>query len=553
MRKTNNSWRVKPFVWLMAAGILPFAGYAAEQTNPWAGGYVGLTAGRILSNVSNNFATYPTLSSALGGSPILPSRREIDSTRFSWSAKGGYNIPLNEQWLVGVALDASLSSVKGSTAQSGLFTGTNMVSGTPYSLRESYSIRNLATARALVGFAPTPDLLLYGSAGLAAARVKASSLVQTVFITRTGANEQTRVGWALGAGLRYRMSDRWDLDLEALHYDLGSDTITGSPEYSSYYWTESKFAFKGDIYRLGINYRFDEPSSLSKWVAPPQHGIDVGVRYWYSSGRSQYNLFNLDRSHKISKLTFDDLDANSAELFVRAELPADLYVKGVLGMGRITEGNLIDEDFPPVISPYSRTNSVQKNGTIDYLGFDLGWNLIAAPDYRIGLIAGYQYYHELSDNYGCQQLATSVMICGSDDDDSYALITYETQWHAMRLGLDADYRVTRDLKVSMEAAWLPLIRMAGEDTHWLRLGRPSGFSGPIPVEGRGSNGVQAQAVLSYRVTPAFSVALGARYWRMTVKGHVHFEDVGLWSGSHPQVADMSVRRSGVFAQAMYSF
>jgi hypothetical protein len=64
----------------------------------------------------------------------------------------------------------------------------------------------------------------------------------------------------------------------------------------------------------------------------------------------------------VSRLTYDGLRGHSAEVFGRADHTSGVYVKGYLGGGILTKGDLNDEDFEPVIVPYSSTMSNHKDG-----------------------------------------------------------------------------------------------------------------------------------------------------------------------------------------------
>ena len=56
----------------------------------------------------------------------------------------------------------------------------------------------------------------------------------------------------------------------------------------------------------------------------------------------------------------------------------------------------------------------------------------------------------------------------------------------------------------MPYAWLD-----GADTHWLRVGTNVGdFTGAVPEDGKGW-GYQLDAFLSYRLTEAISIGVGA--------------------------------------------
>ena len=74
------------------------------------------------------------------------------------------------------------------------------------------------------------------------------------------------------------------------------------------------------------------------------------------------------------------------------------------------------------------------------------------------------------------------------------------------------WKIDERLKITGDAAWLiPFSSLTASDAHLLRIG--TDFNGPTPIDGHGY-GVQLEAILSYNVTDAFSVGLGARYWRI---------------------------------------
>ena len=58
-----------------------------------------------------------------------------------------------------------------------------------------------------------------------------------------------------------------------------------------------------------------------------------------------------------------------------------------MGGGAFRRGNLKDEDFPPVVTPYSATLSVEQNGSPIYFNVDAGANVLFGPDFRIGISA----------------------------------------------------------------------------------------------------------------------------------------------------------------------
>jgi hypothetical protein len=113
--------------------------------------------------------------------------------------------------------------------------------------------------------------------------------------------------------------------------------------------------------------------------------------------------------------------------------------------------------------------------------------------------------------------------------------------------------MTNALKLSAEAAWIPIAWLRAKDWHWLRIG--TDFNGPTPQDGDGF-GVQLEAVLSYNFTPAFAVGVGARYSRIETKERgatTHFEISSTAIGAQPQATTYITERYGAFLQGSYTF
>jgi outer membrane protease len=208
---------------------------------------------------------------------------------------------------------------------------------------------------------------------------------------------------------------------------------------------------------------------------------------------------------------------------------------------------LIDEDFPPVIAPYSRTSSDLDRSSPFYASVDAGIKLLWGPDFHFGVFGGYHFLNESLSAYGCGQTATNPFICAGGIPGFVKVISQENRWHSARVGIDAAIEVGR-WKLSADAAWVPYVWLDGSDAHWLRIGtNPGDFTGPVPENGSGW-GYQLEAVLAYRVTDALSVGVGGRYWRMEIDGHTHFEGHVLGFAASPQVVNWKTENYGVFLQ-----
>jgi hypothetical protein len=280
------------------------------------------------------------------------------------------------------------------------------------------------------------------------------------------------------------------------------------------------------------------PAPAPVWV------WEVGARYWYSSGRNKYDLYyDSTPSLLVSRLDYDKLKAHSGEAFFRVDSPYGVFVKGYFGGGVISGGNLFDEDFPPIIDPYSRTISDAK-GNLNYASMDLGYTFYDGRAYgagawpvRLGAFVGFHYWHETVDAKGCSQTAGSSICAGIFAiPNSIPVITEEDKWRAFRAGGVIDVWLTPALKLTAEAAYAAA-RLNATDTHYFTFGRD-------PATGNG-HGFHAEAVLSYQLTNVFNVGIGGRWWHYKTDANE-----ALFGG---QLLTYKTDRYGVFAQAGMKF
>jgi hypothetical protein len=292
----------------------------------------------------------------------------------------------------------------------------------------------------------------------------------------------------------------------------------------------------------------DFPSTPPVHAAPlpPAWVWEFGGRYWYSSGKNWYNYYgDTTASLLVSRLTYQGMTGQSGEAFFRVDSVSGMlervFVKGYAGGGAITKGTLIDEDFPPLTVPYSSTSS-DILGHLSYASVDAGFTFLdnTRRNYssnsepwarvRLGAFAGYHYWHELANANGCSQTGGNTAICGMPVPTSITLATEQDTWNSLRLGMVGDILFTPRLKLTAEVAYARTWQKA-LDTHYFTFG-------PDPASGSG-NGFQTEAVLSYRVTRAFDLGVGGRWW--------HFQTNAI--DSFGQLLQYSTDRYGAFMQA----
>lgn len=273
--------------------------------------------------------------------------------------------------------------------------------------------------------------------------------------------------------------------------------------------------------------------------------FEIGGRYWYSTGQTDFNLYDSTGAILVSRLTYDGLDAHSGEIFFNSQHESGLFVKGYAGLGIIPGGSLNDEDFPPVITPYSSTLSTQDDGNIGYLSTDIGYPFLTSDShgtrFRLSGFTGYHYWNESVHAFGCTQIATNPAVCVPTIAPTTKVISNEVQWHSWRVGLMGTIEGENGLKFTGEAAWVPYTQLDNTDNHHLRP-----LINPLPSDGDG-DGLQLEAVMSYDVNESVSIGAGARYWRLgRTDGRAHFEQTP--GGGLAQVVQFQSERFGGFVQ-----
>jgi hypothetical protein len=222
---------------------------------------------------------------------------------------------------------------------------------------------------------------------------------------------------------------------------------------------------------------------------------------------------------------------------------------GYVGGGGLFGGELKDEDFPPVVVPYSATLSDNKSGSVIYGNVDVGIKFVRGPDFHVGGFVGYHFLRDYVDALGCTQIASNTDICFPSIPDSVRGVSQTNTWHSLRLGFEAAVEFDQRWKVTLDAAWLPYAALSGADTHLLRIGaNPGDFTGPVPDDGKGW-GYQFDAIVSYRFSDWVSVGVGGRYWHVEAKGHSHFEGHVVDINAQSQVVHWRADHFGAFIQA----
>ncbi|WP_137390743.1 outer membrane protein [Rhodoligotrophos defluvii] len=349
--------------------------------------------------------------------------------------------------------------------------------------------------------------------------------------------DRAELGWTAGAGLEFAIDDRWSAQAEFAAYEFGTAKFRMRDQAGSMLVKVSEHTYLATV---GLNYRLwaPTPAYLEEPIAEPSlwQG-SFGVRYWVSAGKFRYAW---ERHSPLSALTYR-ATGHTGEAFGRLDYAGRLFLKGYFGGGALEGGQLTDEDFPPVTEPYSRTLSDQRDGRVRYASIDLGLVIWDRPWLQLGAYAGYHFLKERYNGFGCEQVAVDGPFCLGPvlSRPAHSAVT---GWHSLRIGATAEWRWTDRLALSLDAAYLPASRFEGDDLH---LTRPDIV--PWPIKGTG-DGVQIDAVLSYRIGRNLKLGAGGRYWHMNVS-----DGKLIQAEATARLYDLLGERYGFFLQASYDF
>lgn len=277
--------------------------------------------------------------------------------------------------------------------------------------------------------------------------------------------------------------------------------------------------------------------------------FDFGTRYWLSGGEFVEDLYG-NKPQLNSRLTYNQWTGNSAEGFWQLQHQSGVFLKGYFGGGSLQNGQLIDEDFPPGIDPYSRTISPQNYGAINYFSADFGYNIFNFKSVQLGTFIGYHYWHQQYNALGARQVASNMEVVPNIPPvfgpvpNTINVHNEVLTWNSLRLGMNGLVQLNDRLSISTDAAYI-YSNLAANDFHNLR----------IPIRGvfedGAGYGLQLDAVANWAVTDALSVGLGGRWWTITTNGLAHFEQAA--TTGQPQAIQISENNYGMLAQLSYLF
>jgi outer membrane immunogenic protein len=236
----------------------------------WTGFYIGLNAGGLWPSGGRSATIFDPAAGTDGGflNAAFPGGLGSQSVGFLGGGQAGYNWQTGA-FVLGVETDFDGATNSKSFNNVGVpFAGAGVpaiLAGDFLSVNGKASLSWLGTTRARVGFVATPDnrLMIYATGGIAygGGSTNFSVFDSTTGSFWTGNPSSTRVGWTIGGGVEYAVTNNITIKGEYLYADLGSTDFTtvGNAAAATFFpgvFASGHLSYNASIFRAGVNYKF---------------------------------------------------------------------------------------------------------------------------------------------------------------------------------------------------------------------------------------------------------------------------------------------------------
>ncbi|MCQ4190037.1 outer membrane protein [Methylocystis suflitae] len=284
----------------------------AASAPMWAGFYAGINAGGTWANntgaYSHGIPLYTIDRSNIFGNKYLPGTNAAaigltaslatnSSSGFLGGVQAGYNLEVYKSFVVGAETDFQGFEVDNWPGQFHFTSTPSTVRSVTYgdittttytTMQASKSVSYLGTVRGRVGYIVTPNLLFYGTGGLAYGAAKISYYASQEKVDQTDeldpgsiSTSKVLVGWTAGGGAEWMLAPNWTLKAEYLYYNLGGLSTSNGGYFTRVHQAgiypvpdivpgtivglvqarAGTNTIDGNIVRAGVNYHFNFASS----------------------------------------------------------------------------------------------------------------------------------------------------------------------------------------------------------------------------------------------------------------------------------------------------
>ena len=218
----------------------------------WTGFYLGANLG-----FGGDRFVYPFSAAAVGGDAAFTGSFSITSSGIIGGGQVGYNWEFPNNFLLGFETDFDGAAIRGKiTADVGGGTG-----GGPLGVAAEVGsrINYIGTVRARAGYA-WDRFLVYATGGFAYGQVNSSAQAAVGAGGGGGAisasETSSRVGWTVGGGFEYAITQNLTVKTEYLYVNLGTPTAINQ-DFLGVVGVNVGEKTTANIVRAGLNYKFD--------------------------------------------------------------------------------------------------------------------------------------------------------------------------------------------------------------------------------------------------------------------------------------------------------
>jgi outer membrane immunogenic protein len=226
------------------AGLTVFVGPVSaadpviDAAYDWTGPYIGLQGGYGWGD------TEPTFDDG-----FVSESGDVDYEGFVGGIEAGYNWQ-SGNLVLGVEVDGSLSGIDGDFLEVGGATRPCIIAG----LGCTADVDWFATGRLRLGYA-IDRVLPFVTGGLAVGGVEGEFDYGALNACLCSVDD-TPIGWTVGGGVEWAVSDSWSVKAEYLYVNLGKPSIDGDNTF----WAPAPGVGTDDydfsVARLGVNFNF---------------------------------------------------------------------------------------------------------------------------------------------------------------------------------------------------------------------------------------------------------------------------------------------------------
>lgn len=208
---------------------------ARADTFSWTGGYIGLNAGYAGGRTKADTAvnSVPVVVNFARANNVITSSLNNSANGFVGGIQAGYNWQI-DKFIYGLETDIQAAGIESKFIDSD-FTEV------------STKIDWFGTTRVRLGYTPVDRFMIYATGGLAYGKIKYEMWNGNVSAS------DTRVGYTVGAGAEYAITQNISLRTEYLYTDLGKLKFDNVGTKNS---TSGEVKLPFHTVRIGVNYKF---------------------------------------------------------------------------------------------------------------------------------------------------------------------------------------------------------------------------------------------------------------------------------------------------------